>query len=831
MYLNRKDVVYLVIITFVLVIFYHFRYGLGMLVPTNIGWLMHHDWAQHYLGWYFFRHEPWTFPLGDLQGYFYPVGTNVGFTDSIPLLAILIKPFSTWLPENFQYLGPWLFLCHILLAWFTLKLTSRFAIPGWQQLLITLLVILNPMLWHRAMHPALCSHWLIMGSFWLYFTKSTEVSPRRLLLYQSALLLLAGSINPYICAMVAPFVIVLTARLYFFDKAITLKLAIGYLTISFFALFVVWFAIGFFVFNSASDLGISGAYGLYAMNLNALYNSFGFSSIIPAFKTVSWHQYESFLYLGFGFLLLFATTFILFINDQERRMKTSYAGVNIVPLLVFLILVSLFAITNTITFNDKVLLKVPLPTVIEKAGDIFRASARFFWIPYYLILLAVATYFIRRTSPLFGTVFLGAVLAIQIYDYRSLISDQGLTYQPYQTPLAEKYWVEIFKQGDKILFYPPLGTTYQTDQDYRYFCYLAAKTRRPVDIGYVARQDNKAVTDYGDRINEELDNGTTDPHAIYVCTIPFSPRFELPLQLGKVSCINLDNYLIFYPKGLLSAAVEDSVKRNSLPIPQSLFDLRTFSRTQFAKNEEETKILSNIEQIRSLEKSMSITGWASLKDKTTPNQDQVYIILQSADNKLYRAKAHMNTRKDVSAYFNNSAMDSTGFYGTFFTDSLKAGNYGMALSVEDKRTGKSAYQFITRVNVGLPGIFEPKNFTEILSPTEIASGIDKFVDDPQVLKIGGWAALPDMNAEGTTISILLRSSDSTTYISPVNSTLRPDVTTYFENKHLLDKSGFDANISKRNLPPGKYQVGILIVDSLQNRRGTYFTDRLIEKIR
>ncbi len=36
------------------------------LQPSNINWLMtaRHDWGTHYLGWAFYKNEPWHFPIG-----------------------------------------------------------------------------------------------------------------------------------------------------------------------------------------------------------------------------------------------------------------------------------------------------------------------------------------------------------------------------------------------------------------------------------------------------------------------------------------------------------------------------------------------------------------------------------------------------------------------------------------------------------------------------------------------------------------------------------------------------------------------------------------------
>ena len=62
--------------------------------PGEIGWLSHWDWPVHVFGWHFFRTEAWHWPPGLVQTYNAPVGTSIGFTDSIPIAAFALKPFS-----------------------------------------------------------------------------------------------------------------------------------------------------------------------------------------------------------------------------------------------------------------------------------------------------------------------------------------------------------------------------------------------------------------------------------------------------------------------------------------------------------------------------------------------------------------------------------------------------------------------------------------------------------------------------------------------------------------------------------------------------------------
>ena len=72
------------------------------------------DPATHFLGWHFFRNEPWHLPLGLNWAYGMEMSSSIVYTDSIPLLALIFKPFSNYLPTLFQYTGLWILICFAL---------------------------------------------------------------------------------------------------------------------------------------------------------------------------------------------------------------------------------------------------------------------------------------------------------------------------------------------------------------------------------------------------------------------------------------------------------------------------------------------------------------------------------------------------------------------------------------------------------------------------------------------------------------------------------------------------------------------------------------------
>jgi len=98
--------------------------GRSILSPTHLEPVLVDDWSTHVLGWLFFRNERFAIPLGKLAGLLYPVGTTVGYTDSIPWVALVLRPFSSLLPTDCQYIGAWLLLCFILQGAVAARLVS-----------------------------------------------------------------------------------------------------------------------------------------------------------------------------------------------------------------------------------------------------------------------------------------------------------------------------------------------------------------------------------------------------------------------------------------------------------------------------------------------------------------------------------------------------------------------------------------------------------------------------------------------------------------------------------------------------------------------------------
>ncbi len=690
----------------VTLVIFHLTYGLVTLVPTNVSWLMsaRGDWGTHYLGWFFYRNEPWGFPLGNIHRYFYPLGTNVAFTDSIPLMALFFKLFSSILPGDFQYFGIWLLSCDLLIAWYAIRLLRLFGLRPFYIFLAVILLVANPVLLYRGMHPALCAHWLILGSFYCYFKDPKDGAARGILREQLVLLLLSALINPYMCGFMLAFAIVLPWRLYFFDKAIRAKMSWLYTGIVLFALLAVWWIEGMITFGKKEDFDGEG-YGLYSLNLNALYNSFSWSSIFPTPKLLSWHQYEGYMYLGAGIFLLLLVLLLYRLYHLLRPSgvpamdapgKSSYRP-NLLFLLVLVLFFTAFSVTNVISINDKVLLRIPLGPAVVKLADIFRASGRFFWMPYYLLLLyvLVAASRMRLPAGVITGIFVAALL-VQLYDTKLMLTNHNRPRGAYNPPL-DKRWSDLMAATDKVVFYPPFEASTLKTLDYQDFSFLAAKLQKPLNIGYVARSDHRRMRAYIDSLVDALEDARAS-RALYITTPDHLELFANAMQEKKLRLNMLDGYLYLYaPDSVnnrsidaLSDVVDASVTGMLDSLRKAVQPSKYLEHAGDRPNDqlEEGKLKFNFERMTKGSKYFGCSGWGFIEGAATNKGDSVFSLLRS-DKKIYVGRTKIEKRPDIAGAF-KADLDDAGFSAVILTDSVDAGSYKIGLGVQNG-SGKIIY--------------------------------------------------------------------------------------------------------------------------------------------
>ena len=278
-----------------------------ILDPTRIDWVSSSDLATNFLGWHFFRREAWSWPPGLLKGYASGVGASVAITDSIPLVAFLLKPLDAMLPVDFNYLGLWIALCFVLQGYFSCRLLHALGVTGVRAVVgATLLCVLPFMAARATLHIPLASHWLLTAALWIYFAAIRDPA---LFARWIALMPLAALINPYLFVTISPVFVANGAALLWKwprnERRRVLLHAVMAGGLSLLALYLMGF-------GSVSVRNTWGIYGQLQVNLLAWFNSMGVGTLLPPIPVAEVGQTDPFMYLGLGGIaVLFAGAWML----------------------------------------------------------------------------------------------------------------------------------------------------------------------------------------------------------------------------------------------------------------------------------------------------------------------------------------------------------------------------------------------------------------------------------------------------------------------------------------------------------------------------------------
>lgn len=484
--------------------YFFLLFSVDVLNVTSDKWLLRHDWIVHYTGWVYFHNEQWQFPLGAILKLDAPAGTTVGFTDSIPILAFIFRAFSDWLPVPFQYFGLWLACCFGLTGVFGILLLRALGAAPLIQVIGSVSYVISPVLVSRIGHPALCAQWIILAALWLYYRERREQQRKQRLFLWVGLVGIAALVNPYLLAMAYLIGIASFARVALIYHTISLSRAISELVILAFLIVVEWWLAGYIsVGASAGDLS-SGGLGGITLNLLAPFNPKGLSTFIADLPTaqgmrgrVGWNGQkgaEAQAYFGLGVLLLLLIVFLALVWRCRRQPRL--VGDDL-PIALVAVGATIFASYGSITFGSHIVFEYNLPWVIEKYLSAFRATVRFFWIPYYLLIaLALASLNRIFNARIAGTVAC-CCLMIQVADvlYPASRFVNQMTVWPWQSSFKDRFWEGIGNDYSGIVMVPGFQcadlSTEEGRQWYDSILYLAATHDLALNNAYVGRWDQK----------------------------------------------------------------------------------------------------------------------------------------------------------------------------------------------------------------------------------------------------------------------------------------------------------------------------------------------------
>lgn len=514
----------------------------GMFNPTHVGWLQHADLAQSYYGWDFYRHDPMTMPFGANPSYGMEFHSSVYYSDSIPIVAMLLKPFSMWLPESFQYFGLWVLLCFFLQALFAQLLLSLVLDGAFARVIASVLFVLAPPLLLRlGGHMALVGQWAILAALYLYL-RPEETRQRT---WWTLLVPLSIVIHAYIFFMVVAIWLADIARRRFtaagnLDRAMKRAIAGEVVQVALVTLAMAWTA-GFFMVSSSGWR--AEGFGIYKMNLLAVINGAGWSSFGLQFPMTSGES-EGFNYLGVGGIALCVVAFFAWLKNRQPVFDQRVLW----PILVVCGGFTLLAITYNVGVGGFGW-HLALPAKIEqKLSHLsIQSTGRLFWVPYYLILIASVLTLARNLPRRIFLVVLVAGVALQMADLRLGIDNL-------RHLLAARSTVAN-AQGLQGAFWDAAGTKYSrlrlipsrvSAPGWEVLAGYAMAHRMQTDAVQVARVDWKKYVGTREHQLALVTSGKADAGTLYIIDANEVPAVSRSLRAGD-AFFSLDGWNVLAP--------------------------------------------------------------------------------------------------------------------------------------------------------------------------------------------------------------------------------------------------------------------------------------------
>lgn len=550
--------------------------GPAVVNPHNTGWLLG-DPADHFIAWELLRQDPhWHWPLTYTDRVGYPLGENVALMDPNPLLAILFKPFSPWLPEPFQYLGIQAILICTLQFFFSIRLFRLLLGPNLVGIFLCSLffLIAPPLAWRLRNHLALSNHWLLVAALLIYFQAQQE-SPRAIRRFVVSSLLLAAvaiSINPYPAFQV---VVVLTAAAasLLWQRRLTLVKTLGFETALGLTCAAVAYSVGFFIVGG-KGYGLFG-YRSYSLNLLAPFDPDFYGSILhrllPHFPK---SPTQTGNYLGAGVIFLLLVLLVLFALRTEKLRSLNKRQV--VPLLVCCLGLTLMALSTKVMIGPATLVDFDPQQHLTRFLSPLRVSERLFWTPYYAILttLLAAPFLLFRKSQ--ANWLLAGVLVVQLIDVAPLFFwVHSRVNQSWPSPLKSPIWSTLGSTHENLVVLPAWqcsGSSSPGQWDgFRIFGFLAVAQKMRINSYFSARYTQVNSDFHCKRAIAALSERPLSPDTAYVVT-PALAEVIAKGPTGPGKCHPVDAFILCSSKtdfGLSSEDAPQSGEKTS-SVPRAL---------------------------------------------------------------------------------------------------------------------------------------------------------------------------------------------------------------------------------------------------------------------
>jgi hypothetical protein len=436
------------------------------------------DPTMAYLAGVVYRSEPFSWDIFRTYSLNPPDGIAGAVTDGNPLWSLLFKFLGVFgFDPYWQTVGLLTLVSFVLsgvAATHIFRHVFRERKDWWLVSIASLFFIFSPVMVIRVFgHVNLVMHWIFLFAFVLYLDDRLT---RKEWILGAVLLALSMGMHPYFLPMTAVPLGALTLK-QLFEKSISPRIFIQGA--------ILWSAVLVVMALLLVPLGDMesvqhGGYGIYSMNLNALFNPIlTKSGIIPAPLGQGQGQYEGDNYLGFGLLVLLVmlipAIYVFCKNRSLTKHRWLIAGCGI---LLF------FALSHKIQLYNFTVFEYD-PGTTRRIGETFSSSGRLFWpcwyfLSYFLIWLLFKT---RKNNAKY---ILAVLAALQLYDLYPSIraahrSIKNMSKMSYQSAFQSEAWDALFEKYRNVFIVGDIVTNVKIYKD---LWYMIPARRIQVNDGY-----------------------------------------------------------------------------------------------------------------------------------------------------------------------------------------------------------------------------------------------------------------------------------------------------------------------------------------------------------
>ena len=536
-------------------------YG-GLLDPRQVAWLIQGsgDSLQHYMGWEFFRDDQWRWPPGALGNLASEIGTSIVYTDSVPLVAFLLKPMEAWLPESFQYLGLVVAGNLVLNAGVACWVLIRCGVHPMAALPGALLVLLQPIATMRGIgahgHEALSAHWLLwLGMFLLLLHPRLSVGSA---LRWLGLLATAILMHFYLFFMVGVLWAGWWLRAGWLDHTWQTPgarwrwLLAGAVTPALIVL-LMW-AAGYFHYGA--DGGAGSGYGVFSAELltylnplsRAWFMESGLTSLsyfLPGWLTPVGGQYEGQAYAGLGGLALLAMGTAVLGNRGWRQARLNWPG-GMTWLVLLGLAMFVFALSDRVVVGYRVF-ELGYGSWLGPLTDVLRSSGRLAWPLLYILLLSTLVLLARQWPRRRLAWVLAGLVTMQWTDMlewhrwmqhraESLLQQTDPKHLPYAVLNADEL-KPVWQSHQRIVALPAddVGVLHP-------YTWLAATYDMSINVAHLARITTDTVVQATSAERQRIERGELSADAVYVLTS--AEWAERACAIATVQCREFDSVTV-----------------------------------------------------------------------------------------------------------------------------------------------------------------------------------------------------------------------------------------------------------------------------------------------